>query len=85
MSWGSVNCRTDNSLAQEQVTAENKERVLKALGEAAAKLHSKLGESLSTVQKFDTPVEQATTPSHPEASQGGVREACAEQRVVQEG
>jgi tetratricopeptide (TPR) repeat protein len=58
-----VNCRTGDSLAQEQVTADGKERVLKALGEAAAKMRAKLGESLSTVQKFDTPVEQATTPS----------------------
>jgi eukaryotic-like serine/threonine-protein kinase len=58
-----VNCRTGDSLAQEQATADGKERVLKALGEAAAKLRAKLGESLTTVQKFDTPVEQATTPS----------------------
>jgi eukaryotic-like serine/threonine-protein kinase len=58
-----VNCRTGSSLAQEQATANGKEKVLKALGEAAAKLRGKLGESLSTVEKFDTPVEQATTPS----------------------
>ena len=58
-----VNCLTGDSLAQEQVTADGKERVLKALGEAATKLREKLGESLSTVQKLDTPLEQATTPS----------------------
>ncbi len=58
-----VNCRTGNSLTEEQVTADGKEQVLKALGEAAAKLRSKLGESLSTVQKFDAAIEQATTPS----------------------
>lgn len=58
-----MNCRTGDSLAQEQVTADGKERVLKALGEAAVKLRGKLGESLTTVQKFDTPVEQASTPS----------------------
>jgi DNA-binding winged helix-turn-helix (wHTH) protein/tetratricopeptide (TPR) repeat protein len=58
-----VNCRTGDALAQEQVTADGKERVLKALGEAAAKLRGKLGESLGTVQKFDTPLEQASTPS----------------------
>jgi len=58
-----VNCRTDESLAHEQVTVDGKERILKALSEAAAKLRSKLGESLSTVQKFDTPIEQATTSS----------------------
>ena len=37
--------------------------MLKALGEASRKLREKLGESLSTIQKFDTPIEQATTPS----------------------
>jgi tetratricopeptide (TPR) repeat protein/predicted Ser/Thr protein kinase len=58
-----VNCRTGDSLAQEQATADGKERVLGSLGEAATKLRQKLGESLSTVQKFDSPLEQATTPS----------------------
>jgi tetratricopeptide (TPR) repeat protein len=58
-----VNCRTGDSLADEQVTAGSKEQVLPALSEAASKLRGKLGESLSTVQKFDTPVEEATTPS----------------------
>jgi eukaryotic-like serine/threonine-protein kinase len=58
-----VNCQTGDSLAQEQVTASGKENVLKALGEASTKLREKLGESLKTVEKLDTPIEQATTPS----------------------
>ena len=58
-----VNCTSGDVLAQEQVTAENKEHVLRALGEAATKLRRKLGESLSTVEKFDTPLDQVTTPS----------------------
>jgi serine/threonine protein kinase/tetratricopeptide (TPR) repeat protein len=58
-----VNCQTGDYLAQEQVTAAGKENVLKALGEASTKLREKLGESLKTVQKLDTPIEQATTPS----------------------
>ncbi len=58
-----VNCRTGDLLAEEQVVARSKEQVLTALGDAATKLRSKLGESLSSVQKFDTPLEQATTPS----------------------
>ena len=58
-----VNCKTGDSLAEEQVTAENKEHILKALDEAATKLREKLGESLSTVEKFDAPLDQATTPS----------------------
>jgi eukaryotic-like serine/threonine-protein kinase len=58
-----VNCQTGDSLAQEQVTASGKERVLEALGEAASKLRAELGESLASVQKFDVPLEQATTSS----------------------
>jgi tetratricopeptide (TPR) repeat protein/predicted Ser/Thr protein kinase len=58
-----VNCRNGDYLAQEQFTADGKENVLKALGEAATRLRGKLGESLKTVQKLDTPIEQATTPS----------------------
>jgi serine/threonine protein kinase/Flp pilus assembly protein TadD len=58
-----TNCGTGSSLASVQVTADNKEHVLKALDEGATNLRGKLGESLSTVQKYDTPVEQATTPS----------------------
>jgi serine/threonine protein kinase/tetratricopeptide (TPR) repeat protein len=58
-----ANCQSGDPLAEEQVTAAAKEKVLDALGEAAAKLRSKLGESLVTVQKFDVPLEQATTSS----------------------
>jgi Flp pilus assembly protein TadD len=57
------NCRTGDSLAGEQARATGKEQVLAAMDKAAANLRAKLGESLSTVQKFDTPIEQATTPS----------------------
>jgi eukaryotic-like serine/threonine-protein kinase len=58
-----VNCQTGNTLAQEQVTADSKEHVLKALGETTPELRKKLGETLSTIQKFDTSLEQATTSS----------------------
>ena len=58
-----MNCRTGDVLAEEQATADRKEQVLKALDGAATKLRAKLGESLISVQKFDTPLEQATTPS----------------------
>ncbi len=70
-----INCRTGDPLAQEQVTAENKEHILKALGEAATKLREKLGESLSTVERFDAPLDQATTPSLEalKALSGGVK------------
>jgi eukaryotic-like serine/threonine-protein kinase len=56
-----VNCQRGDVLAQEQVTASAKEKVLKALDEASAKLRDELGESLATVQKFDVPVEATTS------------------------
>ncbi len=58
-----TNCHTGDALAEEQATADNKEQALKALGGAVTKLRAKLGESLTSLQKFDTPIEQATTPS----------------------
>jgi tetratricopeptide (TPR) repeat protein len=58
-----VNCQSGDTLAQEQLTAASKEKVLDALGEAASKLRGELGESLAMVQKFDVPLEQATTSS----------------------
>jgi serine/threonine protein kinase/tetratricopeptide (TPR) repeat protein len=57
------NCRTGDSLGIEQVEADGREQVLKALGEAATRIRQKLGESLSSIQKYDTPLEQATTSS----------------------
>ena len=58
-----INCQTADSLGSEQVEAESHEQVLKALGQAATKMRERLGESLATIQKYDAPVEQATTPS----------------------
>ena len=58
-----VNCQSGDALAQEQVTAASKEKVLDSLGEAASKLRGELGESLASVQKLDFPLEQATTSS----------------------
>jgi tetratricopeptide (TPR) repeat protein/class 3 adenylate cyclase len=58
-----VNCRSGDTLAEEQVTAASKEKVLDTLGEAATKLRGELGESLATVQKLDVPLAEATTSS----------------------
>jgi serine/threonine protein kinase/tetratricopeptide (TPR) repeat protein len=58
-----TNCTTGDSLAREQVTAATKEAVLSAVGKAASSLRGKLGESLASIQKFDTPVTEATTSS----------------------
>jgi serine/threonine protein kinase/tetratricopeptide (TPR) repeat protein len=58
-----TNCTTGASLAREQVTAAAKETVLPTVGKAASSLRGKLGESLASIQKFDTPVTEATTSS----------------------
>ena len=58
-----VNCVSGESLASTEAEANDKNHVLDALGNTASQLRDKLGESLSTMQKFNTPLEQATTPS----------------------
>jgi serine/threonine protein kinase/Tfp pilus assembly protein PilF len=63
MGLRAVNCRSGDTLAEEQVTAASKEKVLDTLGQAASKLRGELGESLATVQKLDVPLAEATTSS----------------------
>jgi serine/threonine protein kinase/Flp pilus assembly protein TadD len=58
-----LNAQNGDVLAREEVEAESKEKVLKSLDRAASSLRGKLGESIGSVQKFDTPLEQATTSS----------------------
>jgi DNA-binding winged helix-turn-helix (wHTH) protein/tetratricopeptide (TPR) repeat protein len=57
------NCQTGDNLGSEQVEADSREHVLKALGESVTKMREKLGESLKSIQRFDAPIEQVTTPS----------------------
>jgi eukaryotic-like serine/threonine-protein kinase len=56
-------CQTGDSLAHEEAQAASKEAVLKALDTASGRFRRKLGESMSSIRRFDTPVEQVTTPS----------------------
>ena len=58
-----VNCHNGDTLVEEQVTAASKEKVLDTLSEAASRLRGELGESLAMVEKYDIPLEQATTTS----------------------
>jgi len=58
-----VNCQSGDTLAENQVTAASKEKVLSAIDKAAFRLRGEMGESLATVQKFDVPLAQATTSS----------------------
>jgi serine/threonine protein kinase len=57
------NCQIGETLAEEQVTAKSKEEVISMLGRAAAHLRQELGESISTIRKFDVPLREATTSS----------------------
>jgi DNA-binding winged helix-turn-helix (wHTH) protein len=56
-------CRTGDVLAEEQVQAPRKEDVLNALSQVATKFRSQVGESLTTIKKYDIPLAEATTPS----------------------
>jgi eukaryotic-like serine/threonine-protein kinase len=56
-----INGQSGEEIAREQVEAESKEQVLKVLSQAASKLRQKLGESLSSIQKFDAPLELTTS------------------------
>ena len=58
-----VNCKNGETLASTEAQASDENHVLNALGKVSVEIRNKLGESLSTIQKFDTPLEQATTPS----------------------
>ncbi|HEV3482934.1 MAG TPA: protein kinase [Candidatus Acidoferrales bacterium] len=58
-----VNCRTGETLAEEQVTADSKEKVIATLGNAASELRSKLGESPASLEAHDVPLDRATTSS----------------------
>jgi len=56
-------CRTGDVLAEEQVQATKKEDVLNALSKIASRFRTQVGESLTTVERYDTPLAEATTPS----------------------
>jgi tetratricopeptide (TPR) repeat protein len=58
-----INAATGDTLSEVQGQADSKEHVLKALDTATTQLRGKLGESLASIQKFDKPLEEATTSS----------------------
>ena len=58
-----MNCATGDSLASAEAEASDKNHVLDALGKVATAMREKLGESLATIQKFDKPLDEATTSS----------------------
>ncbi|HEY7855786.1 MAG TPA: serine/threonine-protein kinase, partial [Terriglobales bacterium] len=58
-----VNCASGDNIASVQETAASTDQVLPALGRLAAAMRSKLGESLASLARFNTPIEQVSTPS----------------------
>jgi DNA-binding winged helix-turn-helix (wHTH) protein/tetratricopeptide (TPR) repeat protein len=58
-----IRCDSGKLIANEQVEAGRKEDVVDALGKAASRLRARLGESLPSIEKYNAPLEQATTPS----------------------
>jgi eukaryotic-like serine/threonine-protein kinase len=58
-----INCHTGVVLAREQITSEDKAHVLATFGKAAREMRGKLGESHTTLVKYNIPLEQASTPS----------------------
>ena len=63
VSLSAINAATGSTLASAQEEAESRETVLRAVGSAASTIRTRLGESLSSVARFDAPIEQATTAS----------------------
>ena len=63
ISLGATNCRTGDTIDKRQVEAASQEEVLKALGSAADQLRRGLGESLTSIAKYDAPIQDATTKS----------------------
>jgi eukaryotic-like serine/threonine-protein kinase len=57
------NCDTGNILDQEQAQVARREDVLNSLSQVARKFRTQVGESLATMEKHSTPLDEATTPS----------------------
>jgi tetratricopeptide (TPR) repeat protein len=56
-------CATGDILADEQAQAARKEDVLSTLSQIATRFRTRVGESLATIEKHSTPLEEATTSS----------------------
>jgi len=56
-------CRTGDTLAREQTQAAAKTDVLASVSAASARIRERLGESIASIQRFNVPASNATTPS----------------------
>jgi tetratricopeptide (TPR) repeat protein len=57
------NCRTGDLIDEEQLQVAKKDAILNGLTKIATKFRTRVGESLATVEKHSTPLEEASTPS----------------------
>ena len=58
-----LDAQSGKQIARQQQETDNKDKVVAALGKAASQLRRQLGESLSSLQKYDAPLALATTSS----------------------
>jgi tetratricopeptide (TPR) repeat protein len=63
VSLEALNCRTGDTIARQQAEAASKEKVLQAVGTAAKEIRGPLGETVTSIEHFSAPIEQATTSS----------------------
>jgi tetratricopeptide (TPR) repeat protein len=63
ISLDATNCRTGDTIDKRQVQAPSQEEVLKSLASVAGQLRRGLGESLASIEKYDAPIQNATTKS----------------------
>jgi tetratricopeptide (TPR) repeat protein len=63
VSLTAIDCQSGETIARDLVEAASKEKVLGALGQATTRIRERLGESLASIHKLDTPIEQCTTSS----------------------
>jgi eukaryotic-like serine/threonine-protein kinase len=58
-----IDARNQKTVARRQELAENKDKVVAALGRAGSQLRRQLGESLNSLEKYNAPLDLATTSS----------------------
>ena len=58
-----LNCLTGESMSRQETEAESREKILQSLDRISTKTREELGESLSSIQQYDVPMDQVTTPS----------------------
>jgi hypothetical protein len=63
LSLNAMNCLTGEPVSRQEAEVESREKILQAVDRISTKTRETLGESLSSIQKYDVPLDQATTSS----------------------